>query len=102
MDWSTYFPAFVAKQQSAKEDTDTTAAPEGTTSSTPKLVKDVEIADIGCGFGGLLVALAPKLPDKLLLGELGYKPDFQTLSDTYKAWRFGYRLRNMFKSVLGL
>lgn len=33
-----------------------------------KLVKEVEVADIGCGFGGLLVALAPKLPDKLLLG----------------------------------
>lgn len=28
----------------------------------------VEIADIGCGFGGLLVALAPKFPDTLLLG----------------------------------
>ena len=28
----------------------------------------VEIADIGCGFGGLLVALAPKLPHTLMLG----------------------------------
>ncbi|KAJ0342336.1 hypothetical protein COL922a_001368 [Colletotrichum nupharicola] len=30
--------------------------------------KDVEVVDIGCGFGGLLVALAPLLPDTLVLG----------------------------------
>lgn len=28
----------------------------------------VEVADIGCGFGGLLVALSPELKDKLILG----------------------------------
>lgn len=28
----------------------------------------VEFADIGCGFGGLLIALAPLYPDKLILG----------------------------------
>ncbi|KAI5808859.1 guanine-N(7)--methyltransferase [Peziza echinospora] len=28
----------------------------------------VDVADIGCGFGGLLVALAPKLPESLILG----------------------------------
>lgn len=28
----------------------------------------VEIADIGCGFGGLLVSLATEFPDKLILG----------------------------------
>jgi tRNA (guanine-N7-)-methyltransferase len=33
-----------------------------------KMSKQVEVADIGCGFGGLLFALAPKLPDTLLLG----------------------------------
>lgn len=31
--------------------------------------KKVEFADIGCGFGGLLIALAPMFPDTLLLGE---------------------------------
>ncbi|KAF2667644.1 putative methyltransferase [Microthyrium microscopicum] len=30
--------------------------------------KKVEIVDIGCGFGGLLFALAPKLPETLILG----------------------------------
>ena len=44
MDWTDhYFPA----------------APKG---STPTIL------DIGCGFGGLTMALAPLLPDKLILG----------------------------------
>ncbi|KAG8817092.1 tRNA (guanine-N(7)-)-methyltransferase (tRNA(m7G46)-methyltransferase) [Serendipita sp. 401] len=30
--------------------------------------KRVEVADIGCGFGGLLTALAPLMPDTLILG----------------------------------
>jgi tRNA (guanine-N7-)-methyltransferase len=33
------------------------------------LSKDIEIADIGCGFGGLLMALSPELPDTLILGK---------------------------------
>ncbi|GAW21943.1 hypothetical protein ANO14919_114700 [Xylariales sp. No.14919] len=69
MDWTTYFPAFVA-------DTDpiTTAQPAETSLSNAtnlyprKLTKEVEVVDIGCGFGGLLVALAPALPDTLVLG----------------------------------
>lgn len=32
--------------------------------------KKVEVADIGCGFGGLIVSLAPKLPDTLMLGSV--------------------------------
>lgn len=32
--------------------------------------KKVEFADIGCGFGGLLIALAPMFPDALMLGRL--------------------------------
>ena len=27
-----------------------------------------EFADVGCGFGGLLMALAPMFPDTLMLG----------------------------------
>jgi tRNA G46 methylase TrmB len=56
MNWSPLYPAFVE------------AASESGTIS--KLTQDVEVADIGCGFGGLLVALAPKLPNTLLLGML--------------------------------
>jgi tRNA G46 methylase TrmB len=57
MDWSSYFPHYV--QEGVSEDS----------SKPPRLTKDVEIVDIGCGFGGLLVALAPKLPDTLTLGK---------------------------------
>ncbi|GMF01263.1 unnamed protein product [Ambrosiozyma monospora] len=33
-----------------------------------KITKEVEIADIGCGFGGLMIDLSPAFPDKLILG----------------------------------
>ncbi|RGP75661.1 intermediate filament mdm1 [Fusarium longipes] len=56
MDWSPYFPHYV--QEGTSEES----------SKPPRLTKDVEIVDIGCGFGGLTVALAPKLPDTLTLG----------------------------------
>ncbi|KAF4461940.1 hypothetical protein FALBO_11257 [Fusarium albosuccineum] len=56
MDWSPYFPHYVQEETS-----------EGV-AKPPRLRKDVEIVDIGCGFGGLLAALAPKLPDTLILG----------------------------------
>ncbi|KAK4692620.1 tRNA (guanine-N7-)-methyltransferase, partial [Lecanoromycetidae sp. Uapishka_2] len=56
MDWSPHYPAFVDHNSQAAE-------------GQPKpLLKPVTIADIGCGFGGLLVALAPLLPDELILG----------------------------------
>ena len=65
MDWSSYYPAYITPE--------TESNPEGvstdvTQKAPRKLRKDIEVADIGCGFGGLLVALAPKLPDTLLLG----------------------------------
>lgn len=53
IDWSTHYPAFI----------------HGSDRGTPaRLVKPVEVADIGCGFGGLLVALSPLLPDTLMVG----------------------------------
>lgn len=60
MNWSTYYPAYATVQSAG------ITPKEGDAKS---ITKDVEVADIGCGFGGLLVALAPKLPDTLLLGE---------------------------------
>lgn len=50
MDWSTLYPHFFTAGPSDKE--------------TPQ----VEFADIGCGYGGLLVELSPLFPDKLMLG----------------------------------
>lgn len=66
MDWSSYYPAYVAPSPAKDEDNEM----EGTEASDkPRpLTKDVEIADIGCGFGGLTVALAPHFPDQLILG----------------------------------
>ncbi|KAL1303930.1 hypothetical protein AAFC00_000383 [Neodothiora populina] len=65
MDWSQHYPAYASKGNN-------TAIPDveeaGATQRVPKMSKKVEVADIGCGFGGLLFALAPKLPDTLLLG----------------------------------
>ncbi|MCJ1223664.1 tRNA (guanine-N(7)-)-methyltransferase (tRNA(m7G46)-methyltransferase) [Toensbergia leucococca] len=60
MDWSLYFPAFATlKPESETESCQPALRP---------LSKEITVADIGCGFGGLLVTLAPKLPDELLLG----------------------------------
>ncbi|WEW55730.1 tRNA (guanine-N(7)-)-methyltransferase (tRNA(m7G46)-methyltransferase) [Emydomyces testavorans] len=57
MDWSVHFPAYV--------DPDPTKT---NSAGARRLLKDVEVADIGCGFGGLLVALAPVMPDTLMIG----------------------------------
>ncbi|KAI4118038.1 MAG: hypothetical protein LQ345_001838 [Seirophora villosa] len=68
MDWAAHYPAYVAldSAQNTTEDVDSPSALRA-------LNKPVTVADIGCGFGGLLVALAPKLPEDLLIG----KPPFQ-------------------------
>lgn len=62
MDWSTHFPAFKLSDQSTGSDAQGEKKP-------PQLSKQVEIADIGCGFGGLIVALSPLYPDTLMIGE---------------------------------
>lgn len=50
MDWSVHYPELAAPNE------------DGTVS------KKVEFSDIGCGFGGLLMRLAPLFPDTLMLG----------------------------------
>lgn len=81
MDWSPHYPAFVApthtprpivvgnagreKEAEAEEEEEEDAAPKPI---SPSLTKPVTVADIGCGFGGLLVALSPLLPEELILG----------------------------------
>ena len=50
MDWESHFPAFYPAASGQEQ-------------------KKVEVLDVGCGFGGLLVALAPLMPDTLLLGK---------------------------------
>ena len=65
MDWSTLYPAFIDEKPPSPPEK---IAVDGIPSRVMPLGKDVTVADIGCGFGGLLVALAPKLPNDLLLG----------------------------------
>ncbi|KAL2799587.1 putative methyltransferase-domain-containing protein [Aspergillus keveii] len=57
MDWSTHFPAYINPN-----------ATQMNAAGARRLLKDVEVVDIGCGFGGLLVGLAPVLPDTLMVG----------------------------------
>jgi tRNA (guanine-N7-)-methyltransferase len=71
MDWASLYPAYASKA----ENQEACNAPDGSIPEEEKeqvkgmqLSKNVEIADIGCGFGGLLFALAPKFPDTLILG----------------------------------
>lgn len=61
MDWSAYYPAFVIPEDAAHR---SQAEPP----KKQRLTQAVTVADIGCGFGGLLVALSPLLPAELILG----------------------------------
>lgn len=79
MDWSSHYPAFVLDAPNEPFDSDN--APKADAGlAVKKLKQDVEVADIGCGFGGLLVALAPIMPDTLLLGS-AHLPFAQTRTD---------------------
>lgn len=56
MDWSEYYPAFTGQH------------------------KTVEIADIGCGYGGLLFALSPRFPESLILGNfVSFSPSLSSM-----------------------
>ena len=64
MDWSAHFPAYVVPGPLSKPLADGILSE----AAIRPLVKPVTVADVGCGFGGLLVALSPLLPDVLILG----------------------------------
>ena len=81
MDWSVHYPAFVdpASESSTTQDGGTAHI-----TSRKRMMRQVEVADIGCGFGGLLFALAPKMPDTLIMGmPLPSKSASQKLGLTY-------------------
>ncbi|KAK5162612.1 tRNA (guanine-N(7)-)-methyltransferase (tRNA(m7G46)-methyltransferase) [Oleoguttula sp. CCFEE 6159] len=76
MDWGTLFPAFVRKEETAAdtsaEDQEKIRARNNGAGSgvdgVAEMTKHVEVADIGCGYGGLLFALSAKMPETLILG----------------------------------
>jgi tRNA G46 methylase TrmB len=71
MDWASLYPAYVTKdqgQQTANAPDEARLADEEEQRKPKAMSKQVEVADIGCGFGGLLFALAPQYPDTLILG----------------------------------
>lgn len=71
MDWASYYPAYAVKED-AEMPSEDESHDHALSSSRAVIRKPVEIADIGCGYGGLLFALAPKFPDTLMLGGLCY------------------------------
>lgn len=71
MDWSQHYPHYIDASTTEPMDGSKQGAldkNQDQTATYPRMSKQVEVADIGCGFGGLLFALAPKLPNTLLLG----------------------------------
>jgi tRNA (guanine-N7-)-methyltransferase len=68
VDWSVHYPAYFSPLSSKSQPgaTDSKSAAPMDVSSAQK--REVRIADVGCGFGGLLVALGPLFPDTLILG----------------------------------
>jgi tRNA (guanine-N7-)-methyltransferase len=71
MDWATLYPAYAVhkKDKPAPEaQQESPIMSEEEQRNLKAITQNVEIADIGCGFGGLLFALAPQFPDTLILG----------------------------------
>ncbi|KAI1265313.1 PXA domain-containing protein [Xylariaceae sp. FL1019] len=64
MDWSTFFPDYAINKHATMSVEDA----HSDEVLPAKLTREVEVVDIGCGFGGLLIELAPALPDSLILG----------------------------------
>ncbi|XP_070565669.1 tRNA (guanine-N(7)-)-methyltransferase-like isoform X2 [Ptychodera flava] len=63
MDWSEYYPRYFKRHKGEPSDSNGTQ-PSGDDVRWPM----VKFADIGCGYGGLLVELSPLFPDTLMLG----------------------------------
>ncbi|CAF1354578.1 unnamed protein product [Rotaria magnacalcarata] len=65
MDWSSHYPSVIEspEQQPSNDE-------ESSVSNKRRKLENqlIEFVDIGCGYGGLLVALSPLFPDKLMLG----------------------------------
>lgn len=61
MDWGPLYPASKIPNEANTQNL-------GSETTVARMSRDVEIVDIGCGFGGLLFGLAPFFPETLILG----------------------------------
>lgn len=99
MDWSSFYPGFVA----SRDDQTALSTPASKALPTVKpLTQDVEVVDIGCGFGGLLVALAPLLPNKLILGLFKYNVlacRVSTNLTSEQVWKYEPKYPNLCRSA---
>ncbi|KZO96745.1 tRNA-methyltransferase [Calocera viscosa TUFC12733] len=77
MDWSPHYPAYFPSPEVSISDS----------KDASKVARRVEFADIGCGFGGLLIALAPLFPETLMLGMEIRVQVTQYVTDRIKALR---------------
>lgn len=74
MDWASLYPKYavewVEEKEMERDGEGDGAVGEGVGEQKrgKAISQNVEIADIGCGFGGLLFALAPKFPETLIVG----------------------------------
>jgi tRNA (guanine-N7-)-methyltransferase len=102
MDWSQHFPQFIrANPLSESKDDSLDTKPKDPTEplTIPKLAQPIEIADIGCGFGGLLFALAPKLPNTLILGLEIRTSVTEFVCEKAKALRAQHSAPNLYQNV---
>ncbi|KAK3102739.1 hypothetical protein FSP39_013572 [Pinctada imbricata] len=65
MNWSELYPEFFSRDDGAQSKSSAESNQSDFNSCNQS---KVEFADIGCGYGGLLVALSTIFPDKLMLG----------------------------------
>ncbi|CAG8612549.1 8597_t:CDS:2 [Ambispora leptoticha] len=80
IDWSLHYPAFFKSQTPIHAEESTSSSVQEETKQTIsisespiKAQRRVEFADLGCGYGGLLVALSTLYPDTLMLGNIRVK-----------------------------
>lgn len=87
MDWGEHFPAYLVVSDPTEHDQQHDQEQEleegkaggsvlkkkrqNEEGERKRLSKRVTVADVGCGFGGLLIALSTILPDELILGRWG-------------------------------
>ena len=103
MDWSSLYPHYVVDEPQQDEETfaDAESSPERDLAPLrPKQISaDVEVADIGCGFGGLLIALAPAMPSTLILGLEIRVSVTQFVEDRIKALRAQNEAAVLYRNV---